>query len=84
MRFEDLNFSQEILKGIKAMGFEEMSPIQSQAIPVLLEGKDVIGQAQQEREKLHPLGFQYWRGRTLLISHCKLWCYAQQENCVFR
>ena len=56
MRFEDLNFSQEILKGIKAMGFEEMSPIQSQAIPVLLEGKDVIGQAQTGTGKTASFG----------------------------
>lgn len=56
MRFEDFNFSQEILKGIKAMGFEEMSPIQSQAIPVLLEGKDVIGQAQTGTGKTASFG----------------------------
>ncbi len=46
LNFDELNLSPEIIKAIKDMGFEEASPIQSQAIPILLEGKDVIGQAQ--------------------------------------
>ncbi|TJX15395.1 DEAD/DEAH box helicase [Tissierella creatinini] len=56
MRFEDINLSQELQKGIKAMGFEEMSPIQSQAIPVLLDGRDVIGQAQTGTGKTAAFG----------------------------
>ena len=35
-----------ILRATKEMGFEEMTPIQTGAIPVVLEGKDIIGQAQ--------------------------------------
>lgn len=46
LTFEELNLSEEILKAVKDMGFEEASPIQSAAIPVLLTGKDIIGQAQ--------------------------------------
>lgn len=38
------------------MGFEEMSPIQSQAIPVLLEGRDVVGQAQTGTGKTASFG----------------------------
>ncbi len=41
-----LNLSEEVQKAIQEMGFQEPSPIQAQAIPCLLEGKDVIGQAQ--------------------------------------
>lgn len=44
--FDSLPISKEIKKSIKDMGFEEPTPIQSEAIPLLLEGKDVIGQAQ--------------------------------------
>jgi ATP-dependent RNA helicase DeaD len=44
--FKDLNLSPEIHKAIAEMGFEEATPIQSQAIPHVLAGKDVIGQAQ--------------------------------------
>lgn len=56
MRFDDINLSQELQKGIQAMGFEEMSPIQSQAIPVLLDGRDVIGQAQTGTGKTAAFG----------------------------
>ena len=46
MRYEDAQIDDRILRAVKEMGFEVMTPIQEQAIPVLLEGKDVIGQAQ--------------------------------------
>jgi len=46
LRFEELGLSKELLLAVKDMGFEETSPIQSEAIPVLLSGKDLIGQAQ--------------------------------------
>ena len=46
VRFDELNLSPEVLRAITDMGYEEASPIQSAAIPVLLAGKDVIGQAQ--------------------------------------
>lgn len=43
--FKDLQVSKEVLKGIEQMGFEELTPIQSQAIPPMLEGLDLIAQA---------------------------------------
>lgn len=46
LNFADLGLSPEILKAVKDLGFEEASPIQSAAIPVLLEGHDVVGQSQ--------------------------------------
>ncbi|MFI3210981.1 MAG: DEAD/DEAH box helicase [Peptostreptococcaceae bacterium] len=46
LRFEDLPISEDIKKAVLEMGFEEPSPIQAQAIPVILSGVDVIGQAQ--------------------------------------
>lgn len=46
LKFEELLLSEEIQNAVKDMGFEEASPIQSEAIPVILEGKDLIGQAQ--------------------------------------
>jgi ATP-dependent RNA helicase DeaD len=45
LSFDDLPFSEEIRKAIADMGFEEPTPIQSLAIPPILEGKDVVGQA---------------------------------------
>jgi len=45
VRFEELHLSQEILKAIGEMGFTQTSPIQTQAIPYIIEGRDVIGLA---------------------------------------
>jgi len=44
--FSQLGLSPEALKGVKAMGYVEPTPIQLRAIPLILEGKDVIGSAQ--------------------------------------
>lgn len=46
IKFSSLGLSEEVLNAINDMGFEEPSQIQSQAIPVILEGFDIIGQAQ--------------------------------------
>lgn len=45
-KFDELNLSDPLLRAIEAMGFERPSEIQAKAIPVLLTGKDIIGQAQ--------------------------------------
>ncbi len=55
-KFEVLDLNPNILRAIEEMGFEEMSPIQAKAIPVLLEGKDVIGQAQTGTGKTAAFG----------------------------
>jgi ATP-dependent RNA helicase DeaD len=44
-KFEELGLNQDILKGIKDLGYEEPFPIQEAVIPVLLTGRDVVGQA---------------------------------------
>ena len=44
--FSELGLSPEILKGIDKLGFEQAAPIQAAAIPVLMSGKDVVGQSQ--------------------------------------
>jgi ATP-dependent RNA helicase DeaD len=45
-----------IVRGIKAMGFTKLSPIQEQAIPYLLNGEDIIGQAQTGTGKTAAFG----------------------------
>ncbi len=45
-----------IIRAIKEMGFEKLSPIQEQAIPYLLEGRDIIGQAQTGTGKTAAFG----------------------------
>lgn len=56
MRYQDANIDSRILRAVEEMGFEEMTPIQEEAIPVLLEGKDVIGQAQTGTGKTAAFG----------------------------
>ena len=56
IKFEDMGLSSEILKAVKYMGFEEASPIQSKAIPLIQEGHDVIGQAQTGTGKTAAFG----------------------------
>lgn len=56
LKFEELNLSKEMLSGIKDMGFEEASPIQQASIAPLLEGKDLIGQAQTGTGKTAAFG----------------------------
>jgi ATP-dependent RNA helicase DeaD len=44
--FADLNLPAPILKALKDVGYETPSPIQAATIPLLLEGRDILGQAQ--------------------------------------
>ena len=46
MRFDELDLEEELLDGLYDMNFEEMTPVQEHTIPVILEGRDIIGCAQ--------------------------------------
>ena len=54
--FKDLPLTSEVLRSIEELGFESLFPIQAQAIIPLLEGKDVIGQAQTGTGKTAAFG----------------------------
>ena len=54
--FRDLPLSSEVMKGIEELGFNNLFPIQAEAIIPLLEGKDVIGQAQTGTGKTAAFG----------------------------
>lgn len=56
LKFSELNISEQILKAIVDMGFEEATPIQSKAIPVILDGVDMVGQAQTGTGKTAAFG----------------------------
>ena len=56
MKFNELNLSAELLAEVDKAGFVEASPIQEQTIPLALEGKDVIGQAQTGTGKTAAFG----------------------------
>lgn len=56
LKFEELNLSPEICQAVLDMGFEEATPIQSMAISVVKEGRDVIGQSQTGTGKTAAFG----------------------------
>ncbi len=46
LTFEDFNFTPELFEGLSSMGFKQPTPIQEQAIPIILENRDIIACAQ--------------------------------------
>lgn len=54
--FSELGLSPELLKAIDKLGFEQAAPIQAEAIPVLMQGKDVVGQSQTGSGKTAAFG----------------------------
>jgi len=56
IRFEDSGLDVRIISAVREMGLESISPIQQQAIPAVLQGKDIIGQAQTGTGKTAAFG----------------------------
>ena len=56
VKFDELQLDERIIRAITEMEFEEASPIQAQAIPVAMEGRDMIGQAQTGTGKTAAFG----------------------------
>ena len=56
IRFDELGLSDLILRAVTERGFEAASPIQAKAIPVMMEGRDIIGQAQTGTGKTAAFG----------------------------
>ena len=54
--FAELGLSEPLLEALTHLGYEQPTPIQEQAIPPLLEGRDVIGQAQTGTGKTAAFG----------------------------
>lgn len=62
MRFSDLNLSREVLQAIDDMGFESPSEVQEATIPLILEGRDVLAQAQTGTGKTASFGIPMIEG----------------------
>ncbi len=56
LKFEELGINEKIVRAVTDMGFEETTPIQAKAIPVVMEGRDIIGQAQTGTGKTAAFG----------------------------
>ena len=61
MNFENLGLCSEIQKAVKYMGFEEASPIQAKAIPVIWKEKISLVRHRQEQERQRHSGFRFYR-----------------------
>jgi ATP-dependent RNA helicase RhlE len=76
MPFSKLGLSKPVLEGVKAMGWVDPTPIQLRAIPLMLEGRDVIGSAQTGTGKtgafslpfLSMLGKRHGKTRVLILE----------------
>ena len=75
LKFDELNLSKEIQKAVEEMGFEEATPIQSEAIPAIMSGKDIIGQAQTGTGKTASFG---------ILKIFRRLYYVLPENLQFR
>ena len=56
IRYENSEIDERIIRAVTEIGYEEMTPIQQSAIPALLEGQDIIGQAQTGTGKTAAFG----------------------------
>ena len=56
MPFTKLGLSEAVVNAVRELGYKDPTPIQAQAIPLILEGKDVIGSAQTGTGKTAAFG----------------------------
>lgn len=69
IRFDELKLETPIMKAIGQMGFEQASPIQAKAIPAIIEGKDIVGQAQTGTGKTAAFGIPLLQKINLKSKH---------------
>lgn len=67
--FQELGLSSPVMKSVSDMGFEETTPIQSEAIPLALAGEDIIGQAQTGTGKTAAFGIPMVEKFTVNATH---------------
>ena len=75
MKFEEFKLNEHLMEALSYMGFDEATPIQDQAIPAILDGKDLIASAQTGTGKtaafllpiLHKLTDKHDQLNTLII-----------------
>ena len=68
-KFGDLELDKKIVAALADMGFEEPSPIQKEGIPIALEGKDMIGQAQTGTGKTAAFGIPILQNMDIHDKH---------------
>ena len=85
MKFSELQLNDNVLEALDAMRFEECTPIQEQAIPVILEGRDLIAVAQTGTGKtaafsipiIQRLYLNKWRA-SLILCLFQVWLFTEE------
>ena len=80
MNFEELNLDPKIMRAVTEMGFEQASPIQAKSIPIAMEGKDMIGQAQTGTGKTAAFGIPVLQRVDPHKKNCKQSFFVRQES----
>jgi ATP-dependent RNA helicase DeaD len=67
-RFDELGLRPELLRAVAELGYEEPTPIQTRAIPALLDGRDILGQAQTGTGKTAAFALPMLQGLDLSFN----------------
>ncbi len=78
--FQTLALKPALLAGVDTLGYAQMTPVQAQSLPPMLEGRDVIAQAQTGSGKTAAFGLSLLQRWTRTPSACRRWCCAPRAN----
>lgn len=84
MNFSEMGLSRKMLNSIEKVGFVEPTPIQSKAIPVILNGRDIIGQAHTGTGKTAAFGIPLLEMLDYSSKKVQALILCQQGNWLFR
>ena len=77
MLFNQLGLSAELLRAVKEQGYHQPTPIQSQSIPVILEGRDILAGAQTGTGKTAAFGLPLLQRVDRRIGTIRRWQQRQ-------
>ena len=80
IEFNQLGISAEILRALDEMGFVQATPIQAQAIPAVMEGRDVIVRLRPVRERPAPMAYRPYSCVIPRPGRCRRWYSALPES----
>src|SRR5437588_11191113 len=78
--FTTLGLCPGLVQTVSALGYTQPTPIQARAIPELLAGRDVLGQAQTGTGKTAAFALPYYSSWICKARGCKDWCSHQRAN----
>ena len=82
--FAGFGLPDSLLEALKKCGYEQPSPIQAAAIPELMLGRDLLGQAQTGTGKTAAFACRCWRASTSKHGTHRCWCWLPPASWPFR